>query len=140
MPIYEYECEDRHRAERLFRRHTDASYSLACPDCGKPARRVISAPAIIDVRRDWNDNASDMQRDPYTQSKAQLTNMNRAAAERGEPLVKVTEKTIQVGAKAIHEQNVNPQPDPEDRQIAAARKNIRKARREKADRAAGKIE
>ena len=139
MPIQVYDCEDCGCQDILFR--TPGVHSeWPCPECGKPARHVISAPAVIDVKRDWNDNASDMQRNPYEQSKAQLTNMNRTAAGRGEPLVKITEKAIQAGAKAIHEQKVNPKPDPEDRQIAHARKELRRSRKEKADRAAGKIE
>lgn len=132
MPIYEFECPDRHRFECFFRRHTDAPDELPCFDhdsrCGKPARRIISRLARIDVRRDWNDNASDMQRDPYTQSKAQLTNMNREAAEFGGEQVKVTEGAIQAGARAIHEQKMNPKPDPEQRQVARMRRESCKAR------------
>ena len=139
MPIQVYDCEDC-GCQDVFFKVLGVHSEWPCPKCGRPARHRISAPAIIDIRRDWNDNASDMQRDPYTQAKAQLTNINRTAAGRGEPLVKITEGAIQAGARAIHEQKVNPKPDPEDRQIAQMRKETRRARKEKADRAAGKIE
>lgn len=139
MPIYAYEC-GKDGVHEEFSRTMGPRPEAACPECGGPARPVISAPAMIDVKRGWNEKANLWQRDPYTQSKAQLTNMNRAAAERGEPLVKITEGAIQAGARAIHEQRVNPKPDPENRQIAQMRRETRRARREKADRAAGKIE
>ena len=138
MPIYEYEC-GKDGVYEEFSRIRKPKPKAICPKCSGSARPVISAPAMIDVRRDWNEKANLWQRDEYTQSKAQLTNMNRTAAERGEPLVKITEDTIQAGARAIHEQRVNQKPDPQQRQISQMQRDLRKSRREKADRAAGKI-
>jgi hypothetical protein len=65
----------------------------------------VSAPAIIDVKRDWNEKANEYQRNSYTQAKAQLENHTRAEAEHsGKPPKKVTEEAIQVTAQKIEEQ------------------------------------
>lgn len=44
MPIYEYKCENGHRFE-VIQRMTDESLT-ECEECGAPAARVLSAPAI----------------------------------------------------------------------------------------------
>jgi putative FmdB family regulatory protein len=44
MPIYEYLCTDGHRVE-LVQRFSDESLT-ACEVCGKPAQRVLHAPAV----------------------------------------------------------------------------------------------
>ena len=45
MPIYEYFCgECRHHWELIIPR--DQSDAQACPQCGKPARKELSAPAF----------------------------------------------------------------------------------------------
>ena len=75
--------------------------ALACPECGLKSGHIIKAPAIVNVKRDWNEKANEYQRDPYTQAKAQLTNINREAAEVGEDTFKVTEESIQVAAAGI---------------------------------------
>lgn len=79
----------------------------------------------------WNERASDQQRDPYTQAKAQLTNQHRSTLDRVErycdrPPDPVTEEAIQVGAREIHKQATNPRPGLQERQVAAIRKARRK--------------
>lgn len=44
MPIYEYKCDEGHGFEVVQRFSDDALSS--CTQCGSPARRVLSAPAI----------------------------------------------------------------------------------------------
>ena len=71
----------------------------------------VSAPAIVNVQRDWNEKANEYQRNPYTQAKAQITNAYREEAERtGKSPRKVTEEAVQVAAKSIHRRENNPAP------------------------------
>lgn len=44
MPVYEYRCDDGHGFEVVQRMSDDAL--TTCEICGKPARRVLHAPAI----------------------------------------------------------------------------------------------
>ena len=44
MPLYEYQCETCGRFE-LIRKFSDEPVS-ACPTCGKPVQKLLSAPAI----------------------------------------------------------------------------------------------
>jgi putative FmdB family regulatory protein len=46
MPIYEYECP---RCGKRFEKlqGMNERFSLGCPDCGTPARRLISAGAAM---------------------------------------------------------------------------------------------
>jgi putative FmdB family regulatory protein len=45
MPTYEYRCPDGHTFERFFRTISGAESEVACPECGKPAARMMSAGA-----------------------------------------------------------------------------------------------
>ena|SRR5262245_37196456 len=45
MPTYEYRCPDGHIFDRFYRKISDAVAEVACPDCGKPATRQLSAGA-----------------------------------------------------------------------------------------------
>src|SRR3954464_4589657 len=45
MPTYEYRCPDGHDFERFYRKISDASSQVACPECGKIAERRMSAGA-----------------------------------------------------------------------------------------------
>lgn len=120
MPIYVYGCPTDGLVDVFFRSYGTFP-EWPCPECGAPAARVATTPALVSVKRDWNEKANDYQRDPYTQSKAQLTNMNRTAAERGEPQTKITEEAIQVGAKAIAKQAQGQSPGVEQRYIKKSR-------------------
>lgn len=43
MPTYEYRCPDGHDFEKFVLKISDAQAELACPTCGKPAGRRVSA-------------------------------------------------------------------------------------------------
>jgi putative FmdB family regulatory protein len=45
MPTYEYRCPEGHEFERFYRKISDATGELPCPECGQPAVRVLSAGA-----------------------------------------------------------------------------------------------
>jgi len=130
MSIQVYECKDNHRDE-VFLRGLDVPQTHEC-SCGKPAFLVISAPSVINVKRDWNDKASDQQRNPYEQARAQLNNMANEARDRAElhgtPPTKITEANIQEAAKQIDaEQRTRAtRPTPQQRQVRHARKQARK--------------
>ena len=102
MPIYEFACPI-HGLFDVFTRMGGTPDEATCmhEDCSERGERIFSAPARVNVRRTWNDKANDYRRDPYTQAKAQLTNMDREEQERGAKPMKITEEAIQVGARAI---------------------------------------
>lgn len=45
MPTYEFECTNGHRFEKFYRKIAAAEPELPCPECGAPARRLISGGA-----------------------------------------------------------------------------------------------
>ena len=124
MPIYTYECPTDGVTDVLSRTY-DITDTYWCPTCGGPMDRCVTLPGRVEVKQDWNEKANDYRRDPYTQAKAQLENINRRAAEGGEPQTPITEEAIQVGAKAIHEHETAP-PGP-----SIEEKHIRKIRGKK---------
>ena len=52
MPIYEYRCDDCDRVFEAIQRISDAPLD-ACRDCGAPARRIVSSPAIQFLGSGW---------------------------------------------------------------------------------------
>jgi putative FmdB family regulatory protein len=53
MPIFEYQCESSHRTEVL---QTAPTGAITCPECGKAAERVFSAPRLpADGKYSFND-------------------------------------------------------------------------------------
>lgn len=44
MPTYEFRCPEGHEFEKFYRKITDAA-ELPCPECGKPATRLVSGGA-----------------------------------------------------------------------------------------------
>jgi putative FmdB family regulatory protein len=42
MPTYEYRCPEGHEFERFYRKISDASPQVECPECGKVAERKMS--------------------------------------------------------------------------------------------------
>ena len=42
MPTYEFRCPDGHDFEKFYRTISGAESTAACPQCGKPAERVMS--------------------------------------------------------------------------------------------------
>jgi putative FmdB family regulatory protein len=47
MPTYEFRCPDGHEFERFYRKMSDATPEVACPECGKLAIRLLSGGAGI---------------------------------------------------------------------------------------------
>ena len=105
MPIYTYICSTHGEHDELVRRYIIDSSSI-CPQCNKKTKKVVTSPSKVDVKLDWNDKASDQQRDPYTQAKAQLNALDREdqMLQDARPK-KWREEQIQETAKQIDQQN-----------------------------------
>lgn len=52
MPIYEYECKSCHRRTERRQKFSDPEIT-ACPHCGGPIARVLSAPAFSFAGGGW---------------------------------------------------------------------------------------
>lgn len=105
MPLYSYLCSIHGEHDKLVRSYKVPKTS-ECPDCGEITKNVITSPIIVDVKLDWNDKAHDYRRDPYTQAKAQLRNMDREDQEhKGARPQKWREAQIQEAAKQIDRKN-----------------------------------
>ena len=129
MPIYSYECPE-HGQHDVFTRTFDILKVRPCEKCGKDSKICITAPSRHNIERTWNDKANEYRRDPYTQAKAQLTNMHRESLEHVERDCDrepdpVQEEAIQIGAREIDKQNKNPGPSMEQRQVAQIRKQAK---------------
>ena len=126
MPLYEFRCSI-HGVFDVFTRMGGSPDESPCPSCGERGTRVFSAPALVHVQRSWNEKANDYQRDPYTQARAQLTNVAREEAERsgGSPSP-ISEESVQVAAKALVDER--PKKGIVQRTIDARRATSRKAR------------
>jgi hypothetical protein len=101
-----------------------------CPTCGDEVVNIIASPAVVNIERDWNEKANSYRINPYTQAKAQLTNMDRENQNyHGAKPMKITEAMIQATAKQIDESNrgVNRPESPviqtQKKQIEAKKKN-----------------
>ena len=126
MPIYEFNCIE-HKLFSVFTRMGGSPDESPCPSCGERGTRVFSAPALVNVKRSWDDKASDYQRNPYTQAKAQLTNVAREEAERsGMSPQPVREESIQAAAKSIADKR--PRKSAVQRTVDAQRKLTREKR------------
>ena len=105
MPLYSFKCEDHGEHDVLSRKY-EVPETGECPKCGKETMNVLTTPAIVDVKLDWNDKASDMRRDPYTQAKAQLKALDREDQMMQDARPKKwREEQIQEAAKQIDQQN-----------------------------------
>lgn len=129
MPIYVYECPD-HGRQDVFARSFSILKTRPCQTCGKASKICVTAPSRHNIERTWNDKANEYRRDPYTQAKAQLTNMHRESLEHVErdcdrESDPVQEEAIQIGAREIDKQNRNPGPSMEQKRIAQARKQAK---------------
>ncbi len=130
MPIYTYECPTDGVVDVLFRVYNPPPFEV-CPICQDLMPKVITLPGRVEVKQDWNEKANEYQRDPYTQAKAQLHNLDREEQLRyDKPPIKVTEEMLQVGAKAIHEGKTAPPMGP----VKQAQRLQRKLAREKKQR------
>lgn len=114
MPIQVYSCL-KDGEQDIFMRTFEVPPRIDCPTCGQKIKHIISAPAIVDIRRDWNENANEYRRDPYTQAKAQIRNKQREDLERDIPIQKISEEGIQAGAAAIHDSNTKRRPSIEQK-------------------------
>ena len=124
MSIQVYECRDHGRTE-VFLRGFDVPQTHTCPGCGKPIPHVVSAPALIDIQRTWNDKANHCRVNPYDQAKAQLTNLDRENQEHNDDRpMKITEEMLQVTAREIDKGNKKP-----DDPMAAPKRAARIARK-----------
>jgi len=47
LPVYQYKCEKCFREFEVKKSFNDDSNHVKCPECGKDAKRVFIAPAII---------------------------------------------------------------------------------------------
>jgi putative FmdB family regulatory protein len=65
VPLYEYECEDCGRFE-VIRKFSDPPLA-ACPTCGKPVQKLLSAPAFQFKGTGWY--VTDYARKPTSDSK-----------------------------------------------------------------------
>ena len=135
MPIYTYDCPTDGVTD-VFTRAVGPPFEMDCPHCKGQMVNVVTAPARVNVETTWNDQANDAQgHGEYHQARSQLQNYRRSSLEHldrdcdrsPDP---VTEEAIQIGAKAIHEGEVNPRPDPQQRQIQKIRR-MQKERRAK---------
>ena len=109
----------------MFLRGFDVPQTHTCPGCGKPIPHVVSAPALIDIQRTWNDKANHCRVNPYDQAKAQLNNLDRENQERNDDRpMKITEEMLQVTAREIDKGNKKP-----DDPMAAPKQAARIARK-----------
>ena len=105
MPLYSFICSSHGEHDVLSRKYKVPETS-ECPKCGKTTMNVPTTPSTVDVKLDWNDKASDMQRDPYTQAKAQLHALDREDQMMNDARPKKwREEQIQETAKQIDQQN-----------------------------------
>lgn len=130
MPIYVYECPEHGRQDVFTRKFGDILKERPCPKCGRRSRICVTAPSRHNIERTWNDKANEYRRDPYTQAKAQLTNMHRESLEHVERDCDrepdpVKEEAIQIGAREIEKQRTNPGPSFEQRQATQIRKQAK---------------
>ncbi len=100
MPIYEHLCPEDGPFDIFVRKIRKRATKAPCPDCGTKCASSIGASSSV-IKRDWNEQANEQQRNPYEQSKAQAWNTYNEQREQGVDVPKPTEAGIQVGAKAI---------------------------------------
>ena len=112
MPIYSYSCS-LHGEHDILVKTYGVPKTSECPKCGDITVNVITTPSRVDVKLDWNDKTHDYRRDPYTQAKAQLNNLDREDQElQGAKPKKWKENQIQEVAKRIDMQNRGFKPEP----------------------------
>ena len=136
MPTFEFNCP-RHGAFDKYLSFSDGVPPSEVCWCGMRSLRVFTAPAAALVRGGtgagrghlparkesaWNEKASDLQRDPYTQAKAQLESMSRRASDFGDRPTRVTEESIQATAAAIQAGKDQPQRGVVQKQVSVANK------------------
>ena len=101
MPLQVYRCEAHGEFDILLSFRDDVPQTAHCLTCGAPSLHIIKPPAGIKVVRGWNEQANEMQRDPYTQAKYQATHMYHEQKDLGVRVDKPTEAGIQAAAAEI---------------------------------------
>jgi len=102
-PVQVYRCDVHGEFDVPFRFVDPIPLDLDCK-CGLKSIHIIKAPAGISFSRTWNEKANEYQRNPYTQAKAQLTNIANETRDSGGQPDKITEAGIQETAKHISKQ------------------------------------
>ena len=71
MPIYEYECENKHRFEKWQSIKDDPI--TECPDCGTPVRKIFHPAGIIFKGSGWyiTDSRKSSGSESKTESKSE---------------------------------------------------------------------
>ena len=106
MPIQVYHCPKHGEIDVITSFRDDVAKQKECPECGRDSGHIIKPPAGIVIARTWNDNANEWQRDPYTQAKAQATNMQNEQKNMGVDVPEITEEGLQVSAERIHREEI----------------------------------
>ena len=120
MPKYEFLCPNDGVFDKLFSFTDDMPDSLPCPQCTTKAHRILSLIGAAYIQGGgtgagrgnkssrkqlaWDNKANELQHDPYTQAKAQLTNVYNASRDLGQECPKPTEESVQVAAAQIAKQ------------------------------------
>ncbi len=108
MPIYTYDCPEDGTTDVFFRA-VGPPFELDCPECRGKMQNCVTAPAQVNIQRDWNEKANDCRRNPYDQAKAQLHNLDRENQEhQGTRPMEITEEMLQVTAREIDKENKKP--------------------------------
>ena len=89
MPTYEFRCPDGHEFEKFYRSIGGAESQAACPVCGKPAERMMSAAGFAFkgsgfYLTDYGKNAHRGEAPPDAKSAAVTAGDAPAAAPKGD--------------------------------------------------------
>ena len=108
MPTQVYGCPTEGEFDVTVRITDDVPGSIPCPRCERQSPHVFKPP-VVRVKRGWNELANEQRRDPYTQAKAQLTNVSNESQERHDARpATITETSIQAAACAIDHDSRTP--------------------------------
>lgn len=99
MPAYDYRCERGHRYER--REPFGSPTTHACEKCGRPAQRVLNAPAIAFKGDGWykTDSRSDVRSEHKKESTSAPSSDSKSSdSSSAEKSGKATSKSKQAAA------------------------------------------
>src|SRR3990167_10701745 len=101
MPLQVYRCDLHGEFDIHLSFRDDVPQTAHCLTCGAPSLHIIKPPAGIKVVRGWNEQANEMQRDPYTQAMYQAKHTYHEQKDMGVRVDKPTEAGIQAAAAEI---------------------------------------
>src|SRR3990167_4261256 len=101
MPLQVYVCPKHGEFDIRLSFRDDVPQTAHCLTCGAASLHVIKSPASIKVVRGWNEQANEMQRDPYTQAMYQAKHMVQEQRDMGVRIDRPTEAGIQAAAAEI---------------------------------------